>query len=172
MTKPTARADAGKITREAVLAAALEIHRPRRRRARCPCGTLARALDRDPMILYRHAPNKAARLDGVARHEPDRAGAIEAIADKPFGYLLLWVLVIGFLALAVWRFVQAAVKRLNLTEGHRVRALLYGIAYAIAFYSTSVATAPAALRATPGGAVRVRQDLPRLDQEHRPGSGQ
>jgi AcrR family transcriptional regulator len=27
---------------------------------------LARALDRDPMILYRHAPNKAALLDGVA----------------------------------------------------------------------------------------------------------
>jgi len=73
---------------------------------------------------------------GVARHEPDRAGAIEAIADKPFGYLLLWILVIGFLGLAVWRLVQAAEKRLNLTEGHRVLALLYGIAYAIAFYST------------------------------------
>ena len=27
---------------------------------------LARALNRDPMILYRHAPNKAALLDGVA----------------------------------------------------------------------------------------------------------
>ena len=73
---------------------------------------------------------------GVARHEPDRAGAIEAIAGKPFGYLLLWILVIGFLALAVWRFVQAAVKRLNLTEGHRVRALVYGIGYAIAFFTT------------------------------------
>ncbi len=73
---------------------------------------------------------------GVARHEPDRAGAIEAIAAKPFGYLLLWILVIGFLALAVWRFAQAAEKRLNPTEGHRVMALLCGIAYAIAFYST------------------------------------
>src|SRR5580658_10062536 len=27
---------------------------------------LARVLDRDPMILYRHAPGKAALLDGVA----------------------------------------------------------------------------------------------------------
>ncbi len=72
---------------------------------------------------------------GVARHEPDTAGAIEAIAAKPFGYLLLWILVIGFLGLAVWRFVQAAVKRLNLTEGHRVRVLIYGIGYAIAFFS-------------------------------------
>jgi biotin transporter BioY len=50
---------------------------------------------------------------GVARHEPDRAGAIEAIAAKPCGYLLLWILVIGFLGMAVRRFVQAAVRRLN-----------------------------------------------------------
>jgi hypothetical protein len=50
---------------------------------------------------------------GVARYEPDRAGAIEAIAAKPFGYLLLWILVIGFLGMAVRRFVQAAVRRLN-----------------------------------------------------------
>jgi hypothetical protein len=31
---------------------------------------LARTLDRDPMILYRHAPNKAALLDGVAETVP------------------------------------------------------------------------------------------------------
>jgi Domain of Unknown Function (DUF1206) len=72
---------------------------------------------------------------GIAQHAADRSGAIEAIASKPFGYLLLWVLVIGFLGLAVWRFVQAAVARLNLTEGHRLRALIYGIGYAIAFLS-------------------------------------
>jgi Domain of Unknown Function (DUF1206) len=73
---------------------------------------------------------------GVARHSPDRAGAVDAIATKPFGYILLWILVIGFLGLAVWRFVQAAVMRLNLTEGHRVRAFVYGVGYAILFFST------------------------------------
>ncbi|HEY0933187.1 MAG TPA: DUF1206 domain-containing protein [Trebonia sp.] len=73
---------------------------------------------------------------GVARHSPDTAGALEAIATRPFGFLLLWVLVIGFLGLAVWRFVQAAVKRLNETEGHRVMAFLFGLAYAALFYST------------------------------------
>ena len=72
----------------------------------------------------------------VARHEPDTAAAIEAIAAKPFGYLLLWILVIGFLGLAGWRLVQAAVRRLNLTEGQWVRALVYGIGYATAFLST------------------------------------
>ena len=51
---------------------------------------LARALHRDPMILYRHAPNKAALLDGVAEivlaqlkvdpADPDWAGQLRAIA--------------------------------------------------------------------------------------------
>src|SRR6478672_7547329 len=72
MTTPTARDDggpaaagSGKITREAVLATALEII-DRDGADALSMRRLARALDRDPMILYRHAPNKAALLDGVA----------------------------------------------------------------------------------------------------------
>ena len=55
----------GKTTRGVVLAAALEIidrdgaGGPSMRRLAC-------AVNRDPMVLYRHAPNKAALLDGVA----------------------------------------------------------------------------------------------------------
>ena len=55
----------GKITREVVLAAALEIIDHDGADA-LSMRRLARALGRDPMILYRHAPNKAALLDGVA----------------------------------------------------------------------------------------------------------
>jgi AcrR family transcriptional regulator len=55
----------GKITRDAVLAAALEII-DRDGADALSMRRLARALGRDPMILYRHAPNKAALLDGVA----------------------------------------------------------------------------------------------------------
>ena len=55
----------GKITRDAVLAAALEII-DRDGVDGLSMRRLARALGRDPMILYRHAPNKAALLDGVA----------------------------------------------------------------------------------------------------------
>jgi AcrR family transcriptional regulator len=55
----------GKITRELVLAAALEIV-DRDGADGLTMRKLARALNRDPMILYRHAPNKAALLDGVA----------------------------------------------------------------------------------------------------------
>src|SRR5258708_13636592 len=67
MTTPTARAadGSGKITRDAVLAAALEII-DRDGADALSMRRLARALDRDPMILYRHAPGKAALLDGVA----------------------------------------------------------------------------------------------------------
>ena len=53
---------------------------------------LARALDRDPMILYRHAPNKAALLDGVAETvlaqlrvdsaDPDWAGQLREVAGR------------------------------------------------------------------------------------------
>src|SRR4249920_3960211 len=79
----------GKITRDVVRAAALEI---------IDAGgadglsmrRLARALGRDPMILYRHAPNKAALLDGVAETvlaqltvdpaDPDWAAQLRAVA--------------------------------------------------------------------------------------------
>ncbi|HEX2823821.1 MAG TPA: TetR family transcriptional regulator [Streptosporangiaceae bacterium] len=55
----------GKITREAVLAAALEII-DRDGADALSMRRLARALGRDPMIVYRRASGKAALLDGVA----------------------------------------------------------------------------------------------------------
>ena len=54
----------GKITRERVLATALELI-DRDGAEALSMRRLARALGRDPMILYRHAPNKAALLDGA-----------------------------------------------------------------------------------------------------------
>ncbi|HSV67610.1 MAG TPA: TetR/AcrR family transcriptional regulator C-terminal domain-containing protein [Mycobacteriales bacterium] len=55
----------GKITREMVLATALELI-DRDGPDGLSMRRLAHALGRDPMILYRHTPNKAALLDGVA----------------------------------------------------------------------------------------------------------
>ncbi|HEX3308847.1 MAG TPA: TetR family transcriptional regulator, partial [Streptosporangiaceae bacterium] len=88
MTTPTA---GGKITREAVLAAALEII-DRDGADALSMRRLARALNRDPMILYRHAPNKAALLDGVAETvlaqlhvdsaDPDWAGQLRQVARR------------------------------------------------------------------------------------------
>jgi hypothetical protein len=73
---------------------------------------------------------------GVAQHAPDRGGALGAIASKPFGYVLLWIITIGFAGLALWRLVQAAVARLNPTEAHRLKAAGCAVAYAIAFVTT------------------------------------
>ena len=81
----------GKITRDVVLAAALEII-DRDGTDALSMRRLARALNRDPMILYRHAPNKAALLDGVAETvlaqlhvdsaDPDWAGQLRAVARR------------------------------------------------------------------------------------------
>jgi hypothetical protein len=73
---------------------------------------------------------------GAAQHTPDQGGALEAIASKPFGYVLLWIVTIGFAGLARWRLVQAAVARLNPTEAHRLTAAGCAVGYAIAFITT------------------------------------
>ncbi len=96
MTPPAGRAAGnasasgeGKVTRDVVLAAALDII-DRDGADKLSMRRLAAALDRDPMILYRHAPSKAALLDGVAETvlaqltvdatDPDWAGQLRAVA--------------------------------------------------------------------------------------------
>jgi AcrR family transcriptional regulator len=94
MTTPDVRRagnGSGKITREAVLAAALEII-DRDGADALSMRRLARVLDRDPMIIYRHAPGKAALLDGVAETvlgqlqvdcaDPDWAGQLREVARR------------------------------------------------------------------------------------------
>ena len=79
----------GRITRDVVLAAALELI-DRDGVDGLSVRSLGRELGRDPMILYRHAPNKAALLDGVAETilaqlkvdpaDPDWAAQLRAVA--------------------------------------------------------------------------------------------
>jgi AcrR family transcriptional regulator len=69
MTQPPTATDAartrdGKVTRELVLATALEII-DRDGADALSMRRLGAALERDPMVLYRHAPGKTALLDGV-----------------------------------------------------------------------------------------------------------
>ena len=87
----TAANGTGKITREVVLAAALALIDADGADA-LSMRRLARALDRDPMILYRHAPNKAALLDGVTETvlapltvdpaDPDWAAQLRTVARR------------------------------------------------------------------------------------------
>ena len=79
----------GRVTRDLVLATALELI-DRDGVEALSMRRLAAALGRDPMILYRHAPGKAALLDGVVETvlaqlhvdpaAPDWAGQLRAVA--------------------------------------------------------------------------------------------
>jgi hypothetical protein len=44
---------------------------------------------------------------GQSGEKADQRGAFQALAEKPFGQVLLWVLAIGFVAVALWRLQQA-----------------------------------------------------------------
>src|SRR5579862_7870685 len=45
---------------------------------------------------------------GQSSHEADQRGALQLLASKPYGAVLLWLLAIGFAAYALWRFSEAA----------------------------------------------------------------
>lgn len=51
----------------------------------------------------------AAQVALGSNKKADKNGALQTIADKPFGELLLVVLVVGFLGYGVWRLLEAAV---------------------------------------------------------------
>ncbi|MEU9080204.1 TetR/AcrR family transcriptional regulator C-terminal domain-containing protein [Kitasatospora sp. NPDC004745] len=80
-----------RLSRERMLACALEII-DQDGIEKLSMRRLARALDHDPMSLYRHAPNKAALLDGVAETvlnqlevdstDPDWAAQLRAVARR------------------------------------------------------------------------------------------
>jgi hypothetical protein len=40
---------------------------------------------------------------GEGEHQADRGGALAAVADKPFGAVILWALGIGLVGMALWR---------------------------------------------------------------------
>jgi hypothetical protein len=44
---------------------------------------------------------------GQGNERADQRGAFQALAEQPFGQVLLWILVIGFVAVALWRLQQA-----------------------------------------------------------------
>lgn len=48
--------------------------------------------------------------------QADQKGALQAVAEKPGGSLVLWLMVIGFLGYALWRFSEAAFGRRDETD--------------------------------------------------------
>ena len=64
----------------------------------------------------------------------DQKGALQAIAAKPGGSVVLWLMVLGFLAYALWRFSEAAFDRRNETDEKKRTAKRIGSAINGAIY--------------------------------------
>lgn len=75
---------------------------------------------------------------GKPAPEADRTGALQAVAMQPFGKLILWLLVIGFAAMALWRFAQVyyGVRRRGHRGGEEALAAARGVLYAVFFVGT------------------------------------
>jgi hypothetical protein len=106
---------------------------------------------------------------GSASEDADQGGAVQQIAQAPAGIFLLWLIVIGLFALAIWQIAEAITERNPDTKkkwGYRLKyigtAIAYiGIAITALVYamggqsdsSQSSQSFSAQLLSTPGGVV-------------------
>jgi hypothetical protein len=86
--------------------------------------------------------------------QADRGGALTQIAAKSYGTPLLWLLVVGFAGLAVWRFSEAAFGAVG-PGGHeigeRLKSLARGVLYGFFSVSTFQLVTGASSSATANG---------------------
>lgn len=75
---------------------------------------------------------------GKPAPEADRSGALQTVATHPLGKLILWLLVIGFAAMALWRFAQAyyGVRRRGHRGGQEALSAARGVLYTAFFIGT------------------------------------
>jgi hypothetical protein len=71
--------------------------------------------------------------------QADRGGALAQIASKSYGTFVLWVLVVGFAGLALWRFSEAALGAVG-PDGHETSERLKSLARALLYSSFFVTT--------------------------------
>jgi Domain of Unknown Function (DUF1206) len=81
-----------------------------------------------------------------SKQQADRTGAVRLVAKNPFGSVILWLLVIGFAGMTLWR-LSEAIWGTNESGGHKatkrianlVRAVFYGaVTYGILKYALGV----------------------------------
>jgi hypothetical protein len=75
---------------------------------------------------------------GHGHQQANQRGAIAAVAQHPFGKMLLWVLAAGFAGYAVWRLSEAAFGTAaeGRETGPRLQSLVRGVIYAALCVST------------------------------------
>ncbi len=79
---------------------------------------------------------------GDSEGSPDKGGALQTLSDTPLGTPLLWVLVLGFVALVIWQLAEAAVGHEDEDDDKKrtaKRALSAGKAVVYAFIGYSAA---------------------------------
>ncbi|MBB2915145.1 hypothetical protein FHS43_006465 [Streptosporangium becharense] len=66
---------------------------------------------------------------GSEGKEADKTGAIEMVAEQPFGTVLLWLMVVGFTALALWQLSEAVIGRGRTKDRveSAARTVVYGL---------------------------------------------
>ncbi|MEZ0113882.1 hypothetical protein ABH920_007916 [Catenulispora sp. EB89] len=71
--------------------------------------------------------------------EADRSGALELIAGKPYGFAVLWFLVVGFAGMALWRLMLALRPQRADKSGAASRLTSAGkaVLYIVAAYTTA-----------------------------------
>lgn len=76
---------------------------------------------------------------GGSGHEADRKGALQAVAEKPGGPVVLWLMAAGFAALALWQYAEAVYGR-PVKDGDkpakRLASAARGVVYSAAFAAT------------------------------------
>ncbi|MFF8277909.1 DUF1206 domain-containing protein [Streptomyces lateritius] len=70
---------------------------------------------------------------GGSGKEADRSGAVGTIGEQPFGRVLLWALVVGLAAMALWRLAEAAFGQ-TVTDGDKWTRRLGSLGLAV-FYA-------------------------------------
>ncbi|MCU1657922.1 MAG: hypothetical protein JWO57_2578, partial [Pseudonocardiales bacterium] len=70
---------------------------------------------------------------GGRRSDTDQRGALQALAAHPGGLILLWVIALGFVGYALWRFAEAAfgVAGAGDRAGPRLQSFARGVVYAL-----------------------------------------
>jgi Domain of Unknown Function (DUF1206) len=110
-----------------------------RRAARSPAAHwLARAGLTARGILYLLIGLVAILVALGSSREADQQGALQLLAGKPYGAVLLWVLGIGFAAYSLWRLSEAAfgVTGEGNGAGPRLKSLARAVVYAFFAYLT------------------------------------
>ncbi len=69
---------------------------------------------------------------GTSHQQADRSGAVRLVASTPFGKVILWLLVVGFAGLTLWR-LSEAIWGPSGADGHKTSARLTSLAKAVIY---------------------------------------